>query len=108
MAGDGDLGQHPSAQRRGGDRGHGDGQPGGDRLQPPRLHGTDLAVGQVALEAAPLGLHEGIHGVGAGESMNVVLAHDPTPRQSRSRISPSRRRVFTVPSGTSSRSATSR
>ena len=48
---------------------------------------------------------EGLDGIGSGQSVDV--AHEPTPIMSRSRMSPSRMRVFAVPTGRSSKVATS-
>ncbi len=54
----------------------------------------------------PLDVVEGVNGVRAGERVDVV-AHEVTPNVSRSLMSPSRMRVFAVPSGKSSIVATS-
>ena len=57
-----------------------------------------MRVGLLALGLGPIGV--------TAEQVQVG-GHAVTPRQSRRRMSPSRRRVFTVPSGTSSSSPTS-
>ena len=64
---------------------------------------------QMTLEFGSLLGVEGIEGVAAGEHVHVVgqSFHAITPMQSRILISPSRIRVFTVPSATPSSWATS-
>ncbi len=70
-------------------------------------------VGGFRFDGGPFILGRCIQRVGAGEVLDVVrvgrvlLVHEVTPNSSRSRIMPSRRRVFTVPIGTESFSATS-
>src|SRR5690349_11256444 len=69
-----------------------------------------LAAQQMALELFPVGFAERVQCVGAGQRVRVGPAepHESVPRQSRSRISPSRIRVLTVPTATPSSAATSR
>lgn len=60
---------------------------------------------EVSFEFGALQIMKCIEGVGAGQRVNV--AHSCTPNVSRSRMRPSRIRVFAVPTGMSRRSATS-
>jgi hypothetical protein len=63
------------------------------------------ALDEVSLELGALDVVECVDGVGAGEGVHVV--HWPTPMASRSLMSPSRIRVFAVPTGSWSMLATS-
>ena len=64
------------------------------------------AAEQVRLEGRALGVIEGVDGIRAGKVVQIGV-HAGTPIVSRRRIRPSRIRVFAVPSGRSSRVATS-
>ena len=108
-------GQHPIPQldRRRGRRRLG--QRGGGRPELVDLGPAVLARGQVPLERHPFEVVDCVEDVGADQGVHVavydagaVAVHTATPRQSRSRTRPSRIRVFTVGSGTESRSATCR
>ncbi len=58
----------------------------------------------MAFEGRPLVVGQRVQGVGARQAVQVLGAHHAlTPRQSRSRMRPSRSRVLTVPSGSASR-----
>ena len=106
------LGPRPDLGRRG--------QPGRGLAQPAQLGLAGLAVRQVLLEAGPVVVGDRVHRVGARQRVRVdpaaapasgpavAFGHHSTPRQSRSLISPSRIRVFTVPTATPSSPATSR
>ncbi len=63
-------------------------------------------MAKVLLKLLHLSRVKGIKGVRGRERVDVVC-HAVTPRQSRSRMIPSRIRVLIVPSGAPSRSATS-
>src|SRR5436305_1091441 len=70
---------------------------------------------QVPLEADPLRGLQGVERIGGRERVQIPAAkqsgeetHATPPRHLRSWVSPSRIRVLTVPSGSESRSATSR
>ena len=94
------------AQRRG--RGHGDGlgEQRSDCAQRVDLVAAGLAPAEVHLEVGTFTIAQGVEDVGPGEAVQVV-AHGVTPNWSLRRMSPSRMRVFAVPSGRSSRLATS-
>ena len=64
------------------------------------------ADGEVLLEGRALGVVERVDRVRTGEVVQIG-AHAGTPNVSRRRIRPSRMRVLAVPSGRSSRRATS-
>ena len=81
-------------------------QLGGGLAQPAHLLGAFGAVLQVLLEHLALVVVERVERVGAGQPVQLV-GHAVTPSASRILIKPSRIRVFTVPSGTLSNSATS-
>src|SRR6266567_1773138 len=93
-----------------------DGQPAGDQglgevggglTEPTNLLSTGIASGQVPFEELAVVIGQRVEGIRPGEGVEI-LSHVSTPKQSRRRISPSRMRVLTVPSGTVSSSATSR
>lgn len=107
-----DLGEHARLQRGwrlGGDRST---EFVGGFAEFGDLGAAGLAVGQMCLEADPLVLGQRIQYVGTGERVHFRCRHGPhlpvTPRQSRSRIRPSRIRALIVASFASSSSATSR
>ena len=86
---------------------HSGGQPGGGGPHLPHLGAALLAPAEVALELGPLVLVERIERIGRRQRMHV-RTHSTTPSSSRRRISPSRIRVFAVPSAMPSWAATSR
>ena len=106
LADGGDPAQHLLAHRRTGRRGDGEAQAGGGGVEFGGLPGARLAVGEVPFEGRAFVVREGVQGVGPGQQVRVGGGHAVTPRQSRSRMRPSRSRVFTVPSGSVSASAT--
>ena len=61
---------------------------------------------EVPLEDLPLVVGDGVEHVGTRQRVDIRV-HQATPKQSRSRMSPSRSRVLIVPSGVSSSSPTS-
>ena len=108
----GDFGEHPAPQPRAvaGQR-----RPARARWPSRRtayLIGAGLAGRQVPLEPCPLGAVERVkrvracHECGSRRERESRNPHQLTPRESRSRPSPSRIRVFTVPSATPRAEAT--
>lgn len=86
----------------------GQGQASGGGRELGDLLRTGVALGQVTFEGGALVAVQRVHRVGTCQSMRIGRGHAVTPKQSRSRMSPSRSRVLTVPSGSASASATSR
>ena len=99
-----------SRTRGGGGTAEAAGEPAGGLPQAGGLLAAGVAPGEVPLEPHPVRLGERVKRVRAGQGVRDLPPdpHEPSPRQSRSRISPSRMRVFTVPTATPSRPATSR
>ena len=104
--------EHAGAEVRG--RSHVGGRP---QSRGGSTHARDLvrAVGagaQVPLVGTPLVRVESVQDVGTQQGVHILVdnrfTHASTPKQSRSRTSPSRMRALTVPSGAPSSSATSR
>ena len=110
LAGAGRLGEHLLAHVRRGRHRRDGGEPAGRLPQAAGLLAAGLAPGEVPLEPHPVRLGERVKRVRAGQGVRDLPPdpHESSPRQSRSRISPSRMRVFTVPTATPSRPATSR
>ena len=108
LASPGHLGEDAGPHRRRSRSRHGSAEACGGGGQLGDLLAARGALLEVVVEGVPLVVGQGIGGVGAGQGVDVVFGHASTPMQSRSRMSPSRRRVLTVPSGTSSSSPTSR
>ena len=110
LPGPADRGQHLGTQSRRRHRPGAVGQPADRLAQFVELGPAARAVRDVPVERGPLDVVDRVQRVRADQGVNVGGRHavTSTPRQSRSRIRPSRIRVLTVGSGVSSRSDTSR
>ena len=106
----GDGGEHVGAQGRRRRRGHGGAEHRGGGAQAGDLVGGRGVARDQALDRPALDVVHRVQRVGGQQVAGVVVgAHGvTTPRQSRSRMRPSRMRLLTVASGAASWSATSR
>ncbi|ARX89366.1 hypothetical protein SMD44_08853 [Streptomyces alboflavus] len=98
LADGGDATEHVVAHPPARDGGHREAEARGGLGELAHLLSAHVAAGQMFLDLRAFLVLQRVCDIGAGQRVRVVgERHVLTPRQSRRRMSPSRRRVFTVP-----------